>query len=361
MIKNSTDKKKNLVVGPSLSLRGGVAHHVRTLLNSPLKENFELFHFRVGSEYQDNRLKIMIRSISTPFRFLIKLWQVKPNIVHFNPSFDRKSLLRELTMLSICKLLRFTSLVQFHGCSLSSLMKNNRLPYYLQFILKWATHFIVLTETQKQPLLTFVPENKITVIPNMVDTSLFIKQSKRSNHIILFMSRIDIVKGVYDIIQAIPEVISQLPETRFLFAGEGPDKVKLQLLSCTNGLAKQVKFLGYLDDEQKVNFLAQGDLFLFPSHHYEGIPYALLEAMAAGLPVIATPVGGVPEIIKDGEHCKMVPPEQPEKLAESIIKLLKNKRLRASMAKNNRATVEIKYDCKIVCQQFQQLYEKSSS
>jgi len=350
-------KKKILLVGPSLSLRGGVAHHMRTLLSSPLNQNYEIFYFRVGSDYNDNLLKIIMKSISTPLRFLRKLWTVKPDIVHFNPSFDQKSLLRDMILLMSCKLFDYSSLFQFHGGNLSRLMKNNRLPFYVKLVLKWATHCVVLTETQKQPLLSCISKDKITIIPNMVDTSLFIGKNKRTNYIILFMSRIDIAKGVYEVIQAIPEVINEFPQTRFIFAGEGPDKTKLELLCCTNGLIKQVKFLGYIDDEQKVNFLAQGDIFLFPSHLCEGIPYSLLEAMAAGLPVITTPVGAIPEIIKDGKHGILVPPERPEKLAESIIRLLKNKRLRVKMAKYNRNTAELKYDIKIVCEKFRQLYE----
>lgn len=352
------EKKKILLVGPSLTLRGGVSHHVRTLLNSPLKENFEIFYLRVGSEYNDNRLKIFIKSIFTPLRFLKKLWTVQPDIVHFNPSFDHKSLIRDMTMILNCKLLDYSSVVQFHGGNVSRVMKKNRLPFYIKLLLKWSTHCIVLTEIQKQPLLKFVSEEKITVIPNMVDTSLFISKNKRTNYIILFMSRIDRAKGVYEVIEAIPEVLKKFPQTRFIFAGEGPDKANLELLCCTNGLIKQVKFLGYIDDEQKINFLAQGDLFLFPSLLCEGIPYALLEAMAAGLPVIATLVGAIPEIIKDGEHGILLHPEQPAKLAESIIKLLKSKRLRGKMAKNNRSTIETKYDIKIVCEKFRELYER---
>jgi glycosyltransferase involved in cell wall biosynthesis len=350
-------KKKILLLGPSLSLRGGVAHHVKTLLNSPLNYDFDLCYFRVGSDYNDNHVKIMIRSLLNPLRFVVKLWTVKPDIVHFNPSFDHKSLKRELTMIMLCKLLGYSSLVQFHGGNLTRLMKKDRVPFYIKLILKWSALCVVLTEIQKQPLLNFVAENKITVIPNMVDTSQFIVKNKKTNYIILFMSRIDIAKGVYDVFEAIPEVIKNYPQARFIFAGEGPDKAKLELLCCTNGLIKQVKFLGYIDDEQKINFLAHGDIFLFPSHLNEGIPYSLLEAMAAGLPVITTPVGAIPEIIQDEEHGILVPPEQPAKLAESIIKLLKSKRRRGKMAKQNRYTAETKYDIKIVCDKFKALYE----
>lgn len=353
--------KRILIVGPILSRRGGVAHHVRTLLNSPLKQNYEIHYFRVGSDYHDNHLKIISRFISTPFRFIKKLWTIKPQIVHFNPSFDLKSLLRELIMLVLCKRFGYSTIVQFHGGNISSLIKKDRLPFYIKLILKYSSRCVVLTETQKNPLLNFVPEDNIVIIPNMVDTSIFNgkKLNKGSEFVILFMSRIDKTKGVYSVIEAIPHVIKKISRTHFLFAGEGPDKAKLEQLCNVNGLSKQVKFLGHINEMYKINLLAKGDLFLFPSQLCEGMPYALLEAMAAGLPIIATPVGAIPEIIKQGENGFLVPLEHPEILAETIIKLLKNKRLRAKIGKFNRYTAKTKYDIKIVIETFSQLYEST--
>ncbi|MDZ7331582.1 MAG: glycosyltransferase family 4 protein [candidate division KSB1 bacterium] len=347
-----------LIVGPSIALRGGVAHHLRTLLYSPLAQNFNLHYFRVGSEYRDTRLHIFVRSLITPFAFFIKLLRTRANVVHFNPSFDRRSLIRELTMLAICKISGFRAVVQFHGGNLAGIMSNGRLPLYMRFMLKWAHRYVVLTETQKQPLLEFVPLEKIAVIPNMVDTSMFIKPKQKQNFIILFMSRIDAAKGVYEVVQTIPEIIGRFPEAKFIFAGEGPDRTKLELLCCSNGLARQVKFLGYIDDEQKVNFLAQGDVFLFPSQLCEGLPYSLLEAMAAGLPIIATSVGAVPEIIQNGKNGFLIPPGDSQKLAEFIICLLTRPKLRNRMARLNRKIAEQKYDINIVCNQFKQLYEQ---
>ncbi len=349
-----------LLIGPSITLRGGVAHHLRTLLSSPLAQDFNLCYFRVGSEYRDTRLRIALRSLATPFAFFIKLLTIRPDVVHFNPSFDPKSLLRELAMLVICKIFGYPGIVQFHGGNLTGIMRKGRLPLFMKLMFKWADHCVVLTETQKQPLLAYVAPEKITVIPNMVDTSMFIKPKRKPHFIILFMSRIDAAKGVYEVVQTIPEILGRFPDAKYIFAGEGPDKTKLELLCCSNGLARQVKFLGYIDDEQKINFLAQGDVFLFPSQLCEGLPYSLLEAMAAGLPIIATTVGAVPEIIQQGRNGLLIPPGDSQKLVESIICLLSRPRLLEKMARNNRKTAEQKYDIHIVCNQFKQLYEQTS-
>ncbi|MBN1684313.1 MAG: glycosyltransferase family 4 protein, partial [Gammaproteobacteria bacterium] len=117
----------------------------------------------------------------------------------------------------------------------------------------------------------------------------------------------------------------------------------------------------YVHDQRKINFLCRGDIFLFPSHYQEGMPYALLEAMAAGLPVIATSTGGIPEIIEHNINGILIPPGEPAKLSQAINKLLANRRLREEFGTKNRHKTETEYDIKIVCEKFNKLYKRLSN
>jgi glycosyltransferase involved in cell wall biosynthesis len=283
-----------------------------------------------------------------------------PAIVHFNPSFDRKSILRELIMVMICKLHNRRTILHFHGGNISSVLKNNRLPLYVKIILKLVTHIIVLTEIQKKSLSMLCDRNKVSVIPNMIDTSLFPKHKKNNNGkiSILFMSKVESKKGAFDVIEAISKVIKCSNNTKFMFAGEGPDLNKLKLLCCENRYEEFIKFLGYVTEQKKVNFLINGDMFLFPSHYQEGMPYALLEAMAAGLPVIATNTGGVPEIINHNKNGLLVPPGKPEKLAEAIIDLIRKPKKRKKFGKVNQQIATSEFDINIICNKITQIYEK---
>jgi len=354
---------KILIVGPRLSLQSGVSNHIKTLLASPLNKVYQLSYFQVGSNPDDSALVVILKFLITPFRFLWKLWLISPDVVHFNPSFDYKSLHRELNMLAISKIHGCANVVQLHGGSLSQIIRKGHLPFYARLILNWASHLVVLTRIQKQPLLKYCAESKVSVIPNMIDISGYQKNrlNKASQFYILYMSKIESKKGIYDIIQAIHIVTEKFPNAKFLFAGDGPDREKLRCLCCENGYRDYLKFFGYLEGQQKINFLARGDLFLFPSQYVEGMPYSLLEAMAAGLPIIATSMGGIPEMIQDKVNGILIPPEQPEKLAQAIIKLLANRRLRRGFGQFNRLKVETEYEINIVCEKISQLYDRLSN
>lgn len=355
-----SDKKKILIVGPELSLQGGVAHHIKTLLSSPLNKNFKLDYFKVGPKQNDNQLKVAVKFLLTPLRFVWKLWFFWPKVVHFNPSFDIKSLIRELSMMIICKLHRRTTLVQIHGGSLVTLSRNDHIPIYFKSIIALASHLVLLTDIQKKPLLKYCSNKKISVIPNMIDTKIFHWKKRNQNHRlrVLYMSKIEQNKGVFDVLDSIYLVLKRFSNVKFFFAGDGPDREKLQQLCCDNGFDENVKFLGYIQDQTKVNFLSRGDIFLFPSHYNEGMPYALLEAMASGLPIIATAVGGVPEIIEPSVNGLLVPPQHPQKLARAIIKLLANNKIRKKIGDINRHKAETQYDIEVVCKKFNKLYEQ---
>jgi len=355
-------KKKILIVGPDLSLPGGVAHHVKTLLASPLNKNFELDYFKVGMSLKDNPILIFLRFMFTPVRFLWKIWCFWPDVIHLNPSFDSKSLRRELNIIVLCKLHGRSTVVQFHGGNISNLVKNGKIPIYVKLILKLADHFVLLTRLQQQPLLRYCSASRMTVIPNMIDTRMFHNSNRNHNgrYKILYMSKLESKKGIFDVLETVELVINRFSNTKFLFAGDGPDKEKAKLLCCENGFEDHVKFLGYLPDQKKVNFLARGDIFLFPSHYQEGMPYALLEAMAAGLPVIASSTGGIPEIIEHNKNGLLIQPGQSVVLAQAINNLLENHCLRKEFGEKNRYKAETEYDIKVVCEKFNKLYRQLS-
>jgi len=355
-------KKKILIVGPNLSLRAGVSFHVRTILTSPLNRNYRIEYFKVGSDQDDRLIAIGLSFMAAPVRFLSRLWRYHPDLVHLNPSFDPKSLLRELLLVALCKIHHRSVLVQFHGGNLLSLAKNNRIPFYVRLLLQWSDHLVVLTDIQRQSLLKYCPAEKVTVIPNMIDTTKYHQRNHRSNSVyrVLYMSKLETKKGVYDALESVQHVIKRFSNVKFFFAGDGPDKEKLQLLCCESGLEDHIKIIGYVQDKRKSNFLASGDLFLFPSHYKEGMPYALLEAMAAGLPVVATAVGGIPEIIENRVNGLLIPPRQPKELSKAIIKLLSNQNTRRNFGLLNRYKAKTRYDIHVVCEKFKELYEKLS-
>ena len=146
------------------------------------------------------------------------------------------------------------------------------------------------------------------------------------------VSRLEFAKGIADLIQAVELVRQRGGAVRLLMAGSGPDEECFHSLAGQLGLEESMTFLGTLDGVGMAEFWQRIDLFVLASHA-EGQPVAIWEAMSCGLPVVATRVGGVPEMVVDGLTGVLVDPGNPEQLAAAFIALASDAQLRAAMGK----------------------------
>lgn len=145
-------------------------------------------------------------------------------------------------------------------------------------------------------------------------------------------------KGYPDLLGAAARVIQRQDGVTFVAVGQGPDAEQIATLHERLGLGQRFRLLGYREDA--VRFLAAADLFVLASHH-EGLPVALMEALALGIPVVATAVGGVPEMIDDGVEGLLVPPHRPDALAAAIERVVTDEALRRRLVEGARAKGEV--------------------
>jgi len=136
-------------------------------------------------------------------------------------------------------------------------------------------------------------------------------------------------KGYPDLLHAARTVLDQVEGVRFVSVGRGPLEHELRALHARLGLGDRFQLLGHRPDAARM--MSAFDVFCLPSHH-EGLPVALMEALAMGLPVAATRVGGVDELVTDGREAVLVPARDPERLAEALLVLLRDPRRRAEMS-----------------------------
>ncbi len=169
---------------------------------------------------------------------------------------------------------------------------------------------------------------------------------------LLSVGRLRHQKGHAVLLRALPMVLRQFPNTMMLIAGDGPLRQELQAEAESLGISEQVRFLGVRNDIPVLMTLA--DLFLFPSR-FEGMPNAVLEAMSHGLPVIATAVQGVDEIIRDGDNGVIVPLEDPGRLADAILRLLSYPEERRRLGRSAQATIEKDYTVDKMCIKYEKL------
>jgi len=148
-------------------------------------------------------------------------------------------------------------------------------------------------------------------------------------------------KGIDDLIAALPGVVLGVPDTHLVVVGDGPARPDLEQAVAAHGVAGRVHFLGHRADVDEV--LAAADVFVLPSHT-EALPTVLIEAMAAGLPVVATTVGGIPEMVERGSSALLVPPHQPELLAEAITRVLTSPLQAAAMGTAGRRLARTRFD-----------------
>ena len=185
---------------------------------------------------------------------------------------------------------------------------------------------------------------KIMVIHNAVEPGLFHpaggQDDPRKNSLLIgSVGRLHSSKGYDTLLKSMPEVIKEFPQAKLVIAGNGTEKDSLEGIRDQLGLSDKVTFLGIKTPEEIRALLRGISLFVMASN-YEGFGLAAVEAMASGIPVVATNVGGLLEIVEEGKTGFLVPPDEPLALAHRIICLLKNRNLRVEMGRAGRKRVE---------------------
>ncbi|HQV09750.1 MAG TPA: glycosyltransferase family 4 protein [Nitrospira sp.] len=163
------------------------------------------------------------------------------------------------------------------------------------------------------------------------------------------------VKGHQYLIASIPAVLAKCPKTTFIFAGRGQLEAELKDQAHQLGIDGHVRFLGLRQDIPRI--LAVLDVFVLPSLS-EGLSMAILEAMVAGKPVIATDVGGNPELVEDGSTGCLVPPEDSQALADRLVFLLTNSTCASQFGKNGQLRAQGRFSLQTMVQEYQTLYDQ---
>jgi glycosyltransferase involved in cell wall biosynthesis len=207
-------------------------------------------------------------------------------------------------------------------------------------------------QIEKELLVAGVSSDKLRVVHNAIVVERYCRTGQRGvltevigqpvpNPVIASIGRLSPEKGHSDLINAIGIVRSRGQKVSLVLIGDGPERPRLIQQIQALGLQEQVYLPGYIQEPQRL--LEEIDLMVLPSHT-EGLPNAALEALLMEVPVLATKVGGTPEVIKDGRTGRLVPAHSPEELAAGILEFLAVPALWQHMAKQGRAMVKVNFD-----------------
>ena len=195
--------------------------------------------------------------------------------------------------------------------------------------------------------------NKIVVLPNWIDIDQFTYEAADreynrtalglsvSSFVIGAVGRLSPEKGLTTLVESFATIAKSVPESYLFIAGDGPDKSTLELKIEQLNLSNCIRLMGFKEDTKAL--YSALDLFILPSH-YETFGIALLEAMYCGLPVIASNVGGVPDLVRSGFNGIMVEPNNSDQLTSSILNIISDEHLRSSLGSNARISVIEKFD-----------------
>ena len=200
-----------------------------------------------------------------------------------------------------------------------------------------------------------IPIHKVTRIWNGIDTQAFAESAHRREPIAISVARLSPEKDFPTLLAAIVLAQRFVPNLRLRIVGDGPERSRLQSLSERLGIADRVQFLGERTDVAQQ--LAEAGFFVTSSRS-EGISLTLLEAMACGLPVVATDVGGNAEIVGDAALGQLVPPANPKRLAEAIVELCGRVDQWPAMGSAARRSVAQRFDARRMVSDYEQLYEQ---
>lgn len=204
-----------------------------------------------------------------------------------------------------------------------------------------------------------LPASRVQVVVNGIDTARFAPAASPAPRSALgptvgVLTRLDARKGLPHLLRAMAQIRSDLPEARLLIGGEGEDRSALEREAHSLGLTGRVDFVGTVNDTAQ--FYRRLDLFVLPSLD-EAFGLVVLEAMAAGLPVVGTRVGGIPEILQDGAQGRLVAPADSQALAGAIRQLCQDPIRRSQMAEQARRRA-LRFDIGQTVKALQAVYEE---
>lgn len=339
----------------------GIGLHTQLLVTRLVRDGYRVTILTSSDQHSVENLPVSLVQVPPPLlrhsqaRWIMLSWWFAQALKKFGDSFD---------------IIHFTDAREalFYNSRRTPLVGNvndtyavegKSLAYYRRFYVDWFPRWLyywVVRASEKRTLPRFqaiiansrytaevlkarypiVPE-RLWVCYKAIDLKRYIPALKARMHLslstpkrILFVGGNMQRKGLPTLIRAAPYVLSVVPDAEFWVVGEDRHIPRMKKLCCSLGVGHAFRFWGWKSGDELLDIYSQADVFTMPSL-VEALGVAFLEAMACGLPVVGTSVGGIPEIIKHGENGLLVEPGNAQQLAQALIQVLKDDNLRKQL------------------------------
>ena len=318
---------KVITVATSSRTRGGITSVINAYRKTPLWTDWNMVWIETHIDRSKiAKLRILIKSI---FIFLYHL--PSTDLVHLHFS-EPVSAIRKLLFVFLTKFFGKKLLVHFHAFSTDTSIRG-RFSFAYKYIFRRANKVIVLTNYWREEIIRKWPflANKLIIVYNpCTQVKPMIVERQKT---ILFAGTVNQRKGYQDLIKAFASVKNNHPDWKLVFAGNGEIEAAKQLAISLH-IETSIEFLGWVNGTKKDMAFRQSSIFCLPSYA-EGLPMAMLDAFSYGLPVITTPVGGIPDFLTDSQNALMFQPGDIMALSNCLNKCISDQALRKSLAEHS--------------------------
>lgn len=339
---------------PSVSL-GGVSAVSSFIVNNNKACNY--IHFELGKRDSEPRGLHRIVNLWNRLNAWKSLLKSYPNaVIHYNFPLSPGAIMRDFFFMRDARKRRRKMIVHVHG---GIYMNSSHIPFILYRILNqifhWDVPFVVLSEHEKDVLSHRFSPNSVYVLPNCVELG---ENAIRTNDpqvlTIGYLGRITETKGMNELLEACKTLKTKSIPFKLKIAG-AEEKNKPYIDTFKDTLGNDFEYAGIISCKAKIEFLKSIDIFVLPSY-FEGLPVSLLESMSYGAVPVVTPVGSIPEIVKDGINGLLIQVHDIDGIVKAITRLQKEVLFRCELSKAARWTIEERFNPSVYFEKLNKIY-----
>jgi glycosyltransferase involved in cell wall biosynthesis len=353
-----------LLVGPPPDAPGGISTCVRSILDSAIGVEFEIFHLSpTGAHgFHQPRILALLRLLRALLVLPVQLLGRRPAIVQVHAAYGN-DFWRNAPFVLSCWASRIPSVLIIHGSRFDRAYQEAGALQRaaIKAVLRRPAAIFVRGEYWRQVLHSIAPGLPVHLLPTTTDPVKEPSSEPASEgRTVLFVGGTAAVsdnvrKGLPDLLAIVPKLVSEVPGVTLRLVGPEPGGPWKELLA--NDAAGHVEFMGSLSRERIGDLYRSAAVFVLPSHA-EGMPNAIVEAMAHGLPIVASSVGSIPEVVEHGVGGYLLPPGDAQGLVTALAKVLKDPRRSHEMGEHNRRLVRARFTNRHTVERLRAVYSR---
>ena len=341
-----------LMLAPSLNIQGPIPKHTPVLLRELRKlgsvVDIETWGRRKDQETRWEKVAQRFRDVIAVRR---RVKRASFDVMVVRTGHDWGTLTRDILVIWGARRFCKKIVIQFHGSYPDRLIgpRDKWFKFFTAQLLNLSDAALVLSSQEQEQWQTFCPNKPFYLVSNPFESPQVapfdehhvkekIFKLKEDRLVFVLVGRLVAPKGIFELLDAMAEVVKK-HACQLVLAGDGPDRELMEQRVDALGLQDYVTLTGYLKGDEIYQAYQCADVFVLPSWA-EGLSFALLEAMDAGLPVITTKIRGMADHLEEGVHCLFVPLKDPKALAEAMNRMASDEALRNKISQENKKKVK---------------------